>query len=346
MKMHFACPLVLVASSLWATPLRFAYQELVFGNAFAINNRGWVAGTADYGDGRFSPFRYRPGVGVERLSENNGHASDINEAGVVVGSLYVGDRLPTMVWMPEQEGNELPDDLEGGSAASINEAGKVVGTLRNHRPFLYTPGQGTVRLNRDQGGAGDINQSGQVVGWIRGSFVDGDAQAFLYTPDLGISPLFSATSTAVAINDAGYITGRVSGPDFVHRAFLRAPDGGLERFGGPDNQTTEGRGINDANWVVGWYNAGAGDLAFLWTPEHGFQDLNEFIPGFDRYGYFSVAEDINDRGQIVGHVELEGRVRAFMLTPVPVPEPDTVVLFPIGLLAFMGVRRYSPIRTK
>jgi hypothetical protein len=49
------------------------------------------------------------------------------------------------------------------------------------------------------------------------------------------------------------------------------------------------------------------------------------------------AQGINEKGQIVGFGEFEGESRAYLLTPVP--EPSTLFITSLGLLAAIGCQR-------
>jgi len=64
------------------------------------------------------------------------------------------------------------------------------------------------------------------------------------------------------------------------------------------------------------------------------------------WGSLNEAFDINERGQIVGWGMREGAWRAFLMTPLAVSAPPTLLLLGIGLALLGVVRgpRWSPTR--
>lgn len=159
----------------------------------ALNDRGWIVGSNPSSTFYGSPHRYRPGVGIERLSMRGGYATDINDAGTAVGGLVRDDYTEFAITRPagepwaEIEGVGGPRSL----AYAINESGQIVGWSGpggGHRAFLYTPGVGTIDIGTLGGNVAeaiDINESGQVLGWSHraGGFA---RRTFLYDPVLGM----------------------------------------------------------------------------------------------------------------------------------------------------------------
>ena len=177
-----------------------------------------------------------------------------------------------------------------------------------------------------------INNLGQIVG-ISGPdgflFTDGQFTTLNLSDDTRTIPY--------GINDAGQIVGSLGPFGFIY-------DGrSTTLLEVPGSNHTEARGINDAGDVVGFFNEQRRDPAtgenllfahgFLWTG--------------DRYVTLDVGDSIdtqsyglNDRGQIVGaFVNAEGGSQGFVATPVP--EPGTLTLLSIGLVAplWYGWRR-------
>ena len=116
-----------------------------------------------------------------------------------------------------------------------------------------------------------------------------------------------------AISPAGATTQR----GFLYRSGVLTE---LGTFGGPNS---EARGVNNLGDVVGTaQNAPGQSRAFLWR-NGTMTDLNTQIPSGTGWVLESAA-GISDGGQIVGYGTLNGKRRAFLLTP------------PTDLEAFIG----------
>jgi len=141
-----------------------------------------------------------------------------------------------------------------------------------------------------------VNDSGQVIGNV--SLPGGNVHAVLWRgnqiTDLGTVSGY-AMSIGTSLNNRG---------EAVGRCFLN--DNSVETF----------------LWI---HTSGNNPLRRYWnrrdTPhafvyQHGkMQDLNESISQ-DADWMLEDAEDINDRGQIVGQGQHHGQERAFLLTPI------------------------------
>lgn len=181
--------------------------------------------------------------------------------------------------------------LGGGwsTAASINDSGEVVGTSQlasgASRAFLWTERQGMVDLGTlpaappgfpwpdDASGAVDINDLGHVVGWSK---YDGYGKGI-----------------ALWVGPGQFVAGRRGGTSTDYLATA----------------------INDSGEVVG-YQLGCCSMgqrlvsAFRWKPPSGMSALpvpaitppDHYIPpGYPNiHRDFVYAEDINDRGDVVG----------------------------------------------
>lgn len=163
--------------------------------------------------------------------------ASINNLGVVIGLILLGDPYYTMFIWTQAGGLQLMDGLQpidgGGYANKIKDDGRMVGEKNTHAWLWTAPGPGT-----DLGGltgfaytwAMDINQNGQVVGMAYNS--NGKpCHAFSWTQagklkDLGVE---GRNSMAFGINNQGYIVGwsDFQGDYLVTRGALWTPGGDL-----------------------------------------------------------------------------------------------------------------------
>lgn len=96
---------------------------------------------------------------------------------------------------------------------------------------------------------------------------------------------------------------------------------------------SHGNGINDLGQIVGEFN-GPGLGAFFFSSATGMLNLNARIDPATGW-ILQSAFDINNVGQIVGYGTHNGLTRAFLLTPVAVPEPSALAV--VGLAAVCGL---------
>lgn len=217
-----------------------------------------------------------PEYRVTVVGPANSYANDINAAGVVVGTYYLGapGSSPSRGFVNRGNGLSTLGTLGGGSstAVAINDKGQILGnwTAANGRQRGYIYYQGRQR---------DI---GAVTG----------------------VPANSRT-TYTDINNAGYTTANVFLPQSAgERSFLRTPGGQFRDLGSlSDAPATlnHALAINNRKQVVGE----SGPLTFPDQPLRAFswtagvmRDLGDF--GFTPNG----AEAINERGQVTGYMSL------------------------------------------
>jgi probable HAF family extracellular repeat protein len=244
------------------------------------------------------------------------------------------------------------------TGTGINNRGEVAGNslfgVESHG-FVYS--NGTLKDIGTLGGtteARDINDEGQVTGnsSLSGGSSLGGSHAFIYSngvmTDLGT--LGGLYSSGNAINDRGEVTGdatltSTSGFLDAH-AFLYSA--GIMKDLGTLGGYSVGLGLNNAGQVVGKsIRSGLGGRAVLFA-DGLVMDLNQQltspIPGI----VLTAATGINDRGQIIarGSSPLgEAYDRAYLLSPVPIPEPSALLLVSGGsslgwiLLRFGLIRR-------
>ena len=82
--------------------------------------------------------------------------------------------------------------------------------------------------------------------------------------------------------------------------------------------------INNHGVIVGHSKIADGEWhPFRWTEEEGMVDLNTLIPRISGGWYLRTAHDINEAGQIVGHMRKGGDLRAYRYDP-----PSLIVAVP------------------
>jgi probable HAF family extracellular repeat protein len=318
--------------------------------AYAINERGEVAGWAETAAGVRRAFLYREG----RLAEldplpgfTESEAFGINDRGQVAGAA-AGDREVRTADTGQRPEGTLGKsrirravlwaggkarEIGPGEGRDVNNAGQVVyQSAPNGEGFLWQDGKEPVPLTGDLPRAAArvyaISESGTVVGELS---VDGDRAPFTWKGSrfsLLASPVRGPFhAEARAINGKGQVVGIGSAKD--GEACLWA-DGEATYLGTLNGEFMVGAlgqhagyhhsaayGINDRGQIVGAANVsdrGLRDLrAFLW--ENGrLLDLNRLIDG--RSGWIlEEGRAINNRGQICGSGSRNGRRRAFLLTP-------------------------------
>ncbi|MES2460071.1 MAG: hypothetical protein V4671_05765 [Armatimonadota bacterium] len=207
-------------------------------HAYAVNNKGQAAGTAD----GLSAVVWESGNPVKLptpADTSSSIAYGINSKGQSVGSVIVNRGKPQAVLWTEGKmvllGTLFDDDQ--GIACAVNDRGQVVGSTgqsgsSTNTPFLWENGQikvlnpleGGTRLNQALG----INNRGVVVGCGMKSGVYQRAVVWdggethdlndLIAPGLGL-----VLAKATAINDRGQIVGEALDDKMRAHAFLLTP---------------------------------------------------------------------------------------------------------------------------
>ncbi|MFA7237611.1 MAG: DUF3466 family protein [Phycisphaeraceae bacterium] len=293
--------------------------------ALAINNSGQVVGRTSLADGSYHGFLYSNGNMTDLGTMG---ATAINDSGQVVGGqfLYINGVTTNLGTL-------------GGPysvAYDINNSGQVVGMSRNapvdawDRAFLWTNGAmtnlGTLGGSEGTSEAYAINNNGQIVG---NTSTPSGYRSFLYSngamTNLGtLGGHYNAQSSASDINDSGQVVGGSfsSAPDFANHAYLynSGTMADLGTLGGSDSWA---RAINNSGQIVGEASTAThGQHAFIYA-NGVMNDINTLLAPSNPGWTFTRANDINDRGQIVGMgVNPQGQPRAFaILTPIEVPIP-------------------------
>ena len=219
--------------------------------AAGVNSSGQVVGYS-WGGGynNLGPFIWSDADGLQHLTGFrgiNGHATGINENGVVVG-WQAGARQLAYVWSAASGQTDIPD-LPGATASvglAINDDGAVVGRYTaadgTSRVFRWSAGSGTEDLNAPAGYPEllDINNAGDVLASIiaqgGGAVVPSLYRngAWTNVNDLMPSGTNFTIQDVTAINNRGWIVGEGTsdpngaqlGQGFVLIPPNRGPGGG------------------------------------------------------------------------------------------------------------------------
>ena len=250
----------------------------------AINNSGVIVGHYDPSSFPNTPptqaFRYDSATDtLSFLSAIN--ALDINDAGQILARNPNGEAFIL--------GGANPANF---NANSLNASGEMVGssTLIGVGSFLYKQGQ-LFPIPDTAFGAGYLNDSRQIVGTV---LVDLGifglrSRVRLLTYDASDSPTFTTVLTYPPLTSLGSAR-----PSAINN---------LGQIVGTETSTVSGRQVK---------------TPFI-IENHVVRRLDTLLPpnsGWTLSGDFAEANDINDRGEIVGTGLIDGEWHAFLLTPL------------------------------
>ena len=303
-----------------------------------INDKGQVVGWSGIQYQATRGFLWQDGklqdLGTPRGSRSAAVA--INDNGHIVG--WSGDNAYTcsfaFLWKSgrAQALGTLPGRTFS-TATAINSRDEITGSAYNShqgarsslRAFVWKNGRTTdlgTLPDDEQSAADDINNNGQIVGYSRAYnyfygylYQDGRMRELKGLGD-------GKETYASALNNVGVAVG-TSTPlrrsVYLHRACLwqvgqNDTPADLGTLGGGKSAATD---INDKGQVVGWSYIADDNRhetrAFLW--QNGkMHDLNALVPP-DSGWILQSAGAINNHGQIVGVGMVNGKTRAFLLTP-------------------------------
>jgi len=256
-------------------------------------------------NGRFTPLPDAPGAQatVHRgLNDRGQTAGAYIDDGAELGAdgLYPPDAVHGFVYTPSHNRNRRFETIDIPGARyvvpyDINNRGQIVGLYLDEGAVpgpdgLPPPGAQHAFL------------------WDRGEVTVVDP------PDTVLAP------NAYSVNDRGQIVGERIVAGVGQLGFVRQPDGRFVTLDPPGGAENKALGINDRGQVVGAYlDDGAvpgPDGLFAADTIHGYMwDDGRYtrldVPG----ARATAADDINNRGQIVGDVkDAAGRIRGFLRT--------------------------------
>jgi Bacterial Ig domain len=256
-------------------------------------------------------------------------------AGVVVdGTLYIvqdnfpegvlaawgiNDRLQIAGSLEAEDGSELPVfiDTEGsltvielsspttlGRAFGINNPGLVSG-------FFFQPMEdetserATDETPNETGAHGADGDDGEGGG--RSFLWDANSRSLntLYEiPD-------AISTSGLKVNDAGIVVGQIQGEENTV-GFIRQPDGSVTTFTVPNAVNTFLGGINNSNVIVGGFTVDADGegLLFGFIRDASGTVVTFNVPDENGNPLWTRPDDINDAGDIVGHVRPEASEEA------------------------------------
>jgi probable HAF family extracellular repeat protein len=240
------------------------------------------------------------------------------------------------------------------SIGGINDQGTLVGDIApsiNHptRAVKWENGQMTYlsTLGGAVSAASHLNNAGQIVGGA--SLSDGSQHPVLWENDQIIdlgNPFGGKGGSAVDINENRQIIGNYMNSSGNEAAFFWE-NGQMKDLGDLGGDFTWARAINDSAQIVGVSvkNNDNNSRAVLWD-EGKMLDLNNLIS--ENSGWeLLFAQDINNKGQIVGYGYFNGEERGFLLNPIEdKPEPKSVPestptlgLLGLGMLGINSLRK-------
>lgn len=339
--------------------------------ATSINNQGTVLGNALMADGSYQAFTYGLGGTLQGLGAVAGGYSwgaDINDSGVIVGTLY--ERATAGVRMSAYQSTGSGYTTLAGlssvtglnsTASAINNQGQIVGSYKGQAAFFgpaspvalsgsrYDTQLGQLEIRTSPSGELlTINNKGQVGGqatpyqsWqtVVNVAVLGDLDSMVMTTIPGSS--LANPGRVSGMNDAGVGVGHVSRGVLVPKLFTATGEQTLTGLAGYNQAYATG--INNAGLIVGSALScfpptltSDCERGVIW--ENGVAiDVNTLLVGQPASAWTVVKlNGLNESGQLVGAAVSNGVMRGVVLTPVP--EPASAVMLLVGLVGLAGLK--------
>lgn len=252
------------------------------------------------------------------LSTRNGRdsvAEELNALGQVVGySLDGSGRRRAVLW---QNGTVIDLGTLGGDSAqanAINDLGKIVGYAKNSDGY-----DRATAWNPATGGAIEISQLGKECQALDVNNLGNAAGMCSNLLDVYSLALFGSSyikNVLTGINDQNQTVGWAALQGNKTRAFWWQP--GVSSnivLDAASDTSTKANELNNQGEIVGEATRQNQQFAALWDrPQATLANLNDRTSAHCGWNLQS-AQDINNKGQIVGHGIVNGQTHAFLLNP-------------------------------
>ena len=338
-----------------------------FTSAEAINNDGYVTGTSKVGSGNddsrgyiWSPDSPNSATGTITMLNpsggTNSYGYGINDSNQIAGwsswsnqsyahAVVWDDPISTPTDVPRKSSSHGYMGLSmsnggfmAGWAYSSGRQHAMVWDVRTNTPIAHTlPYTGS-----EWGPAADVTSDGsRAVGYSNafrraGTPLAWDWNGSSYDMTILDDGAYSG-GEAFGVNDAGVIVGRIRNTSDGGELAWWENDYTLHATGHTNGRLTK---VNSNGVAVGTKDNAA---VMLDLDTNTLTDLNTLLTGQTALDWsLTIANDINDAGQIVGYGTYNGETRAFLLSPQSgtiVPEPTSLALIGLSLLSLAGVRR-------
>lgn len=304
----------------------------------AVNDAGQVVGRSQVADGRWHAFLWDRGVMTDLTPDaQDATATDVSNRGHVSGYVQPapGEASDAFLW----RAGTTTVLAETAFALVVNDRGQVGGAVEDAtgaaNPFVWRAGTRTDVPPPPYPGAWphasliDMDDRGAVL--ARGEYADDTDLAYVWSRGR-FTELRDASGTlrATDLNDRGHAAGSVGRSGRLREAALWR-DGANVRLGLlPGTTTSQALALNDADLVVGVAEPESGE------PGTGFVWQDGVLRPVETTDAWSVASDVNERGQVAGQLgstTADGVQvaqpyvwRSGTLTPLGAPTPDDVTV--------------------
>ena len=299
------------------------------GTAFDINDFGQVVGATGI-EGILRATRWDSLGQPEDLGaiqEGISSAYAINNDGLIVGTSAPvdGEFLQAVLWRDNTLVPLSPNQDQESQAFDVNDSGFIAG-YQHEDALLWDPTGAPIVLPGPLGRAYQVNSSGQVAGSI-----DEGTITAVYWNDEGTSTLIrfpdSNFSEAYGINGSGWLVGTYQ-PQTAGKQTGSSPERLASRHPFAARHPVNPEKTDDTGNGETRVHVNTETRAFLWRAGT-IVDLNDFIDTTSGWTLLE-ARAINNAAQIIGYGSLNGRIRAFLLTPslngAPAAADDAVIL--------------------